>query len=71
MNTDLIIDRFEEDLAVLLTNDKQIINWPKNLLPPDAKEGSVINFSLLLDGKKTDDKKDLAKQILNEILGGE
>lgn len=41
----LIIDRFEGDFAVIEMDDTTF-NFPKNLLPPDAKEGDVINIEV-------------------------
>ena len=71
MEIKLTIDRFEGDLAVLIGEDKQPINWPKDKLPGNAKEGSVISFWLANDLEKTEDDKRLAKNILNEILNPE
>ena len=68
MKIKLTIDRFEDDTAVLITEDKKVINWPKDKLPTPATEGSVISFYLTDDIEKTKDDKKLAKNILNEIL---
>ena len=65
----LTIDRFENGKAVLKTNDNETIIWPKNKLPDNLKEGSVLNFTIADDKYKEEDKKKLAKDILNEILG--
>jgi len=41
-----IIDRFEDDFAVVELSDKTIVNIPKKAIPPEAKEGSVINITV-------------------------
>lgn len=64
----LTIDRFEENKAVLLTEDGEIILWPKNKLPLDASEGAVLKFSILRGDDEEIEKKELAKKILNEIM---
>ncbi|MCR1974763.1 DUF3006 domain-containing protein [Clostridium sporogenes] len=39
-----IIDRFEENFAIVELEDKRIINIDKNIIPKKAKEGDVINI---------------------------
>ena len=41
-----IIDRFDGDFAVVELPDKTIVNIPKKAIPPEAKEGSVINITV-------------------------
>ena len=67
----LTIDRFEENKAVLKTEDGDTIIWPKNKLPENIKEGSVLNFIISRDAETEEEKKELAKNILNEILNTE
>jgi hypothetical protein len=38
----IIIDRFENDLAVLETDDRETIDVPRSHLPPEAKEGDAL-----------------------------
>lgn len=68
METQFTIDRFEGDKAVLKDNKNSII-WPKEKIPANASEGSVLNFKIFLDSEKEADNKKIAKDILNEILG--
>ncbi len=68
MRISAIIDRFEEDKAVLITEDQDVVIWPKNKLPDTAKEGLSLAIEITDNLKQTDDKKRLAKEILNEIL---
>ena len=67
----LTIDRFEEDKAILKTEDNDTIIWPKNKLPNNAKEGEILTFTIANDIEAKKDKKELAKNILNEILDTE
>ena len=68
MNIKLTIDRFENDKAILKTEDRSTIIWPKNQLPENIHEGMVLVFNIVNDAKAEKDKKELAKEILNEIL---
>ena len=68
MNISLVIDRFENGKAILKTNGNDTIVWPKNKLPENLQEGSVLNFKIINNKTKEVDQKNLAKDILNEIL---
>ncbi len=68
MTIKLTIDRFENDKAILKTEDRSTIIWPKNQLPADSHEGMVLIFNIIDDAQAEKDKKELAKDILNEIL---
>lgn len=64
----ITIDRFEGEKTVLKTDDGDTIIWPKNKLPKEAREGSVLNFIISKDVETEDEKRELAKNILNELL---
>ena len=68
MNIKLTIDRFEGGKAVLKTEDNNEIIWPKDKLPEQAREGMVLNFNIQNNIQAEKEKKELAKDILNEIL---
>jgi len=68
MTIKLTIDRFENDKAILKTEDRSTIIWPKDQLPQDSHEGMVLIFNIINDAQGEKDKKQLAKEILNEIL---
>ncbi|MDB5350077.1 MAG: hypothetical protein JWN86_1324 [Planctomycetota bacterium] len=56
MTTRLTIDRFEGDrkqVAVLLTDGGDPINFPKALLPKGAKAGDILSFSIEKDAGTT------------------
>ena len=60
-----IIDRFEEDLAVVEMNGISY-NIPKVLLPDDAKEGDAIITQV--DKNQTENKKQEAKKLLDSLF---
>ncbi len=68
MKLKLTIDRLEDKQAVLKTEDNQTINWPIDKLPVEAHEGSTIIFNILTDQESEKDKREQAKDMLNEIL---
>ena len=64
----LTINRFEKGAAILKTEDHNTVIWPKNKLPKNAQTGSVLLFNIFGDSISPPDNKNLAKEILNEIL---
>ncbi|MDP3042872.1 MAG: DUF3006 domain-containing protein [bacterium] len=67
----LAIDRFEGDKAVLIAESGEQIIWPKNKLMEQAREGMVLSFNIQNSEEAEKDKKELAKNILNELLKAE
>ena len=52
MSTRLSLDRFEgkgKQIAVLLTDDGESLNFPKSLLPSGTKPGDVLTLTLERD----------------------
>ena len=48
------IDRIEENLAVILTEDEEYqINYPAALLPDNVGEGDYITIEIFYDEEKT------------------
>ena len=68
MRIKVIVDRFENDKAVLIAKDKNQIIWPKNKLPENTGEGTVLNIDISDNKENTEKNQALAKEILNEIL---
>jgi hypothetical protein len=68
MEEKITIDRFEDDKAVLKTDDNKTIIWPIKKLPDNIKEGDILTFTIFTETEKTAKNKELAKTILNEIL---
>lgn len=42
----VIVDRFEGNIAAVELEDGSVIDCPKAILPPNAKEGSIINITV-------------------------
>lgn len=65
----LIIDRFEGKYAILETQDKTtlIFNFPRHLLPQEAKEGTVLNINISIDQEETKRRKDKIRNLLNKL----
>jgi len=64
---EFILDRFEEEKAVIIDADNTEIILPAKLLPA-AKEGDVIVMALIPKEEETKRREQTAKDILNEIL---
>lgn len=62
------LDRFEEDKAVLFAESGEEIIMPKKILPTDAREGDSLNITISTDSAETDRREKKAREILNEIL---
>lgn len=68
----LVVDSLGDEM--ILKNDQtgQKFNWPKSMLPKSVSLGEYVYFNILSSDKKddikTDQSKQLAKDILNEIL---
>jgi len=64
----LTVDRFEEDKAVLVTDDGTAIVWLKNKLPDNIHEGSTLSFDIVEAAEREKRDKQTAKDIINEII---
>ena len=63
-----VIDRFENGYAVLLADQKE---WlvPRGQVPEKSKEGDVLSAEFYLQKNEKARKENLAKLLLEEILG--
>lgn len=59
-----IIDRYGGNWAVVEYEDKTF-NFPKKLLPENAKEGNVLSFNVQIDEKNQEIAKKLNYTLLN------
>lgn len=67
-----VIDRFEEEFAVLLFGDNEVkVNIPKVLLPADAKEGTIFNVSFEIDKKSEENQKQKVQSLLDKLKSKE
>lgn len=63
-----VIDRFEEDYAVVLFGDEEIkVDIPRVLLPGEAEEGSWLKISFELDEEETRRRKERIKDLLEKL----
>lgn len=54
MKVEGVVDRMEEDYAVIfLGENEKKVSWPKTLLPKGTKEGQILVFNLTIDQEKT------------------
>ncbi|MFA4995809.1 MAG: DUF3006 domain-containing protein [Patescibacteria group bacterium] len=67
ISTEMTLDRFEGDNAVLISDEKKCV-VPVSLLPRDTKEGEVVVVTFATDSAERNRKESKAKDILNEIL---
>jgi len=69
-----IIDRIESQkiiLKIVVDREYQELIVPRRYLPKDCKEGGVYHIKFYTDNELKKNKKDMAYQILEEILKGE
>ncbi|ACV62900.1 conserved hypothetical protein [Desulfofarcimen acetoxidans DSM 771] len=63
----LIIDRFEEDQAVIEFGDRLFV-IPKLFFPLDAKEGDVIKLKITVDREATSSRAKIIKGLSEELF---
>ena len=66
----LSIDRFEgekKQIAILLTDDGTLINFPKALLPNGAKAGDVLTVQIERDTETTKKVADATKRVQDDL----
>ncbi len=69
MKVRAVIDRFEEDRAVLLvgeSEDRQV-NWFRNDLPPEAVEGDILCITAEVDAAATAQAREEAAALLQQL----
>lgn len=66
--TKAIVDRFEGDFAVLSVESRSL-DIPKKIIPEGTKEGDIIYIAITNDKEETKNQEELAKDLLNEVLG--
>jgi len=63
----LIIDRFEGQWAVIEYGDVAF-NFPRDLLPEGAKEGDVLNMTIEVDSKVTEEQSDKIDKLVDDLF---
>ena len=66
--SNLELDHFEEDKAVLLTMDNVEIVLPKHFIPEEVSVGDTVAMTVTTDEAQTKAKEQKARDLLNEIL---
>lgn len=61
----VIVDRFEEDYAVVEIAIGKCVNIPR-VLVPDAKEGDIIKIEI--EKKETEERKKYIKDLMNNVF---
>ena len=66
-----VIDRFEEDKAVLLVGEDEDVKvvFPKEYLPEEAEEGDYLSVDISIDMEATEAARAEAEALLNELKG--
>ncbi|MFH1867294.1 MAG: DUF3006 domain-containing protein [Patescibacteria group bacterium] len=64
------VDRFEESVVVIHTDDGQELKLNKSVLPADVKEGARLNISFSGDLAEEAAREQLARNLLKEIIKG-
>ena len=62
----VIVDRFEGNIAAVELEDGSVIDCPKAILPPNAKEGSIKNNTV--DEKATNAKLKEVTARMNKLF---
>jgi hypothetical protein len=62
------IDRFEGTSAVLIFDDGTKLFWPRENLPEEVKEGMVLRLTISSEVSAEEERRKLAKELINEIL---
>ena len=65
----VVIDRFEGKYAILESQEKNPLTFkfPRHLLPPDTKEGSVLRLNIDIDNKETTSRTNKIVEKLNKL----
>ena len=66
-----VIDRFEEDKAVLLVGEDEDVKvvFPKEYLPEEADEGDYLSVDISIDMEATEAARAEAEALLKELKG--
>jgi len=69
MRVKVVIDRFEGDKAVLLVGENESsVNWPREALPEEAREGDILWTLFTVDHEATGKARSEAEDLLRKLL---
>jgi hypothetical protein len=63
------LDRIEEDIAVLLVRDEEIVkvNIPFTFLPVESREGDILDITIVRDVQENDAAKERVTRLLEKL----
>jgi len=67
----VIIDRFEGDSAVCEKKDRTMLNVKRDKLPPEAKEGDILNINddiITVDSAATTKRKNTVNKLFADLF---
>jgi hypothetical protein len=68
MRLNAVIDRLENDKAVLLVGeDETAVAWPRSCLPGGAREGDILAVTLTADPEATRQARAEAAELLRQL----
>ena len=63
-----IVVECKKETVTLKTSDHQLITWPKSFLKEETNVGDEIHLIAFSEKDAIEERKHLAKELLNEIL---
>jgi len=68
-NFKVTLDRIEENIAVLLVRDEESvrINIPLCLLPPESREGDILDITIARNVQETEDAKERVSNLIEKL----
>ena len=68
MKIRVVIDRFEEELAVLEIEGEGFVDWPRKFLPKDSHEGAILDFDIELNPEAEAEQRKKVAALQDELL---
>lgn len=69
MRVQAVIDRIEQDKAVLLLGEEeQQVVWPLARLPKEVKAGHILQIEIVIDEAATKQAEEEANALLEDII---
>ncbi|SNX52809.1 DUF3006 domain-containing protein [Thermoanaerobacterium sp. RBIITD] len=63
-----VVDRIEDDVAVVVLDDEKKINIPVKYLPSNVMEGDVIDISLNVNKEETVKRARKLKKLMEDVF---
>ena len=68
MKIRVVIDRFEEKLAVLEVAGEDVVDWPRKYLPEGSHEGAILDFDIQLNPEAEAEQRRKVAALQEELL---